>query len=235
PLTFAQLLTSSPSQGYSVPLLMSTALATGFVLLPCIATALQSGSLDVPVTSEQYRSLVKRIERVEDAVGALAVPGVVTPEISGCRLEWDRKKFVVLFEADPESAGRVIKRTRFEQPNKLRCQHYIGVERSKFSIMTARNSDKAVFETETDDKIDAAYQHFAPLMPLAHLEGETLERLKTMLPDGKNEGRCRRIFALLAANPPKGYDSEIDWVTGWHADNVPEPNVLRKLADTWNE
>ncbi|KAF4743806.1 hypothetical protein FOZ63_003930, partial [Perkinsus olseni] len=189
---------------YSVPLLMSTALATGFVLLPCIATALQSGSLDVPVTSEQYRSLVKRIERVEDAVGALAV---------------SRPSHSCETDAAREGAGVQL----------------VMVERSKFSIMTARSSDKAVFETETDDEIDAAYQHFAPLMPLAHLEDETLERLKTMLPDGKNEGRCRRIFALLAANPPKGYDSEIDWVTGWHADNVPEPNVLRKLVGTWNE
>ncbi|KAF4666898.1 hypothetical protein FOZ61_009106 [Perkinsus olseni] len=229
---------------------MSTLLATCFVLLPYIATALQSGYGDVvdasphdpaaaaaggqaPVTSAQYRSLVKRLERVEDAVGALSVPGVVTPDTSGCRLEWDRKKFVVVFEADPESAGRVIKRTRFEDPNKIRYHHYIGVDGRVFSILTAKGGDRADFETEAE--IEAAYQHFSSLMPLAHLEEDTLERLKTMLPDNKNEGRCRRIFALLAANPPSGYDPEIDWVAGWHANVVPKADTQREFAATWNE
>ncbi|KAF4698108.1 hypothetical protein FOZ63_027990, partial [Perkinsus olseni] len=225
---------------------MSTLLATGFVLLPCIATALQSGydvvdasphdpaaAGQAPVTSAQYRSLVKRLERVEEAVGALSVPGVVKPATSGCRLEWDRKSFVVEFEADPESAGRVIKRTRFEDPNKTRYHHYIGVDGSQFSILTSKGGDRADFRTKTE--IEAAYQHFSSLMPLAHLKGDTLERLKTMLPDNKNEGRCRKIFALLAANPPEGYDPEIDWVAGWHANVVPKADTQREFAATWNE
>ncbi|KAF4696384.1 hypothetical protein FOZ60_000835 [Perkinsus olseni] len=88
---------------------------------------------------------------------------------------------------------------------------------------------------EITDNLQEAYEHFSSVVPFAYLSKEdfrpVLAKLHQILPITKNNPeRCRKVFALLANNPPGGEDKGVRWFDGFH---VTAADHVRELINSW--
>ncbi|KAF4709107.1 hypothetical protein FOZ62_031188 [Perkinsus olseni] len=212
------------------------------VLLLPGAMALQSSAsksqTDLSSISREIAGLAGRINSIENAVRDMSLPADITlMSRNMCKMEGNNKRLIVklnphfnktesniisysIFKDDAPASGRVLR-------------YHFGLDDDDRFHLYLSHSHKVRCVT---DRVREAHKFFSPFSPFAHLDNSGVaEKLVELFPDQKNPGRCRKIFSLLAANPPEGYDSGIDWVAGFHYTVGSNIDTVNGLVQEWQE
>ncbi|KAF4748429.1 hypothetical protein FOZ62_010337, partial [Perkinsus olseni] len=111
------------------------------------------------------------------------------------------------------------------------------LENEDYFLLSLSRTGSTYVRCQTDKMKDAS-KFYTSVSPFAHLNKKRVaEKLVGMFPEQKNPGRSRKIFSFLAANPPQGYDTGIDWVVGFHytVGSYESIDSVRELVGKWED
>ncbi|KAF4686579.1 hypothetical protein FOZ63_027043 [Perkinsus olseni] len=173
---------------------------------------------------------------------SLQLPGDISLMSNNtCRLRWnDDKKLEVKLNPHFKSDGNIIAYSLFTDgaaPGGGTLRYHFGLENEDYFLLSLSRTGSTYVRCQTDKMKDAS-KFYTSVSPFAHLNKKRVaEKLVGMFPEQKNPGRSRKIFSFLAANPPQGYDTGIDWVVGFHytVGSYESIDSVRELVGKWED
>ncbi|KAF4672298.1 Bardet-Biedl syndrome 1 protein [Perkinsus olseni] len=197
-------------------------------------------------------SALQGSKRLADALGDVSVTSD-----NHCVIKWDNKMLDIRLEDNFEKKGRVIEGSFFidwTPKDGKSFYHSIGLGNlhsvspvvdlrfegnGAFAVTTKRSGEETI-EYEEMGKAEEAYDFFSGLTPFVKLRKEVNAELRNWIPHQRNSAddnmaKCRKVFVILATNPPRGYDTGLEWVASFYERALPLPSLVnvKRVVKSW--